>query len=78
MAKNICDFLLEVSMNPVLGIEFLENTETIEQLKSLCEQVGIENIPGDGDCLKILNAKKNLVDNIDDIGKLMSIDRTKY
>jgi len=71
--KNSIDFILEASMDPVLGTEFLK-ADTLDSLKALYNRAGIP-VPDDAECQKILDAKKNLVDNID----LKSpIDGVKY
>jgi hypothetical protein len=72
-AKNSIDFILEASMDPVLGNEFL-NTDTVDSLKALYNKAGIP-VPDDAECQKILDAKKNLADNI---GLKSPIDGVKY
>ena len=79
MNKNFYDFILKASMNPVLGIEFLLATNNIEELKALFQETGITDLPDDQDCQKLLDAKKNLLANIDNITKMTATaDRTKY
>ena len=71
--KNSIDFILAASMDPVLGTEFLR-TETVDSLKALYDKAGF-TIPDDAECQKLLDAKKNLVDNI---GLKSPIDGVKY
>lgn len=61
--RNSIDFILEASMDPVLGTEFLR-AKSVKSLKVLFDKTGIP-IPNDEECRKLLDAKKNLVDSLD-------------
>ena len=79
MAMNFYDFMVKASMNPVLGTEFLLATKDIKELKELFKEVGVTDCPPDADCQKILDAKRNLIDNIENINRMTAtFDRTKY
>lgn len=76
--KNFFDFLDLASKNPTIGMEFLTKTNTPRQLKLLLKKCKITDIPSEVDCEKIIVAKKDLMDNIDNIKRLAPVDRTKY
>jgi hypothetical protein len=71
--KNSIDFILAASMDPVLGTEFLR-AKNIDSLKVLYQKADF-TVPDDAELQKLIDAKNNLVDNLD----LKSpIDGVKY
>jgi hypothetical protein len=71
--KNSIDFILAATMDPVMGTAFLR-AKNVDSLKALYTQAGFE-IPDDEECQKLLDAKNNLVDNLD---IKSPIDNVKY
>jgi hypothetical protein len=58
--KGFIDFVLEASMDPVLGRAFLK-AETEEQLQALFKETKFL-VPERKECANILNARNNLAD----------------
>lgn len=74
---NFFDFIDRASRNPTLGMRFLTEINDLKELKNLFEECDITDIPEDSDCDKILSAKKDLMDNINNVDKLASA-KDKY